>query len=157
MTKIKADLAIDDVDSSKAFITNNKNGGAVWAHGGVNTVVLNDCSFYGCQAVSGSGINLESQTTGTREITAINTIFIGCISIYYAALNENYIATDIKSEQYENNDTINETTKGDKLFCPLCGSELVLRKAKRGEYVGESFYGCSNYPKCKYIRKIEEG
>ena len=29
--------------------------------------------------------------------------------------------------------------------CPRCGSTLVLRRGKFGQ-----FYGCSNYPKCKY-------
>ena len=29
--------------------------------------------------------------------------------------------------------------------CPLCGGSLVEKKTKRGK----SFYGCSNYPKCK--------
>ena len=32
--------------------------------------------------------------------------------------------------------------------CPECGSELVIRKGKYGEFVA-----CSNYPKCKYIKK----
>lgn len=31
--------------------------------------------------------------------------------------------------------------------CPECGSELVIRKGKYGE-----FTACSNYPKCKYIK-----
>ena len=30
--------------------------------------------------------------------------------------------------------------------CPNCGAPLVKRTGKYG-----SFYGCSNYPKCKYI------
>lgn len=30
--------------------------------------------------------------------------------------------------------------------CPRCGGELVLRNGMYGQ-----FYGCSNYPKCKYI------
>ena len=34
--------------------------------------------------------------------------------------------------------------------CPLCGSPLVVRKGKYG-----TFAGCSNYPKCRYI-KVEE-
>jgi len=34
--------------------------------------------------------------------------------------------------------------------CPRCGGELVLRTAKKGASVGNQFYGCSNYPKCKY-------
>ncbi|MDO4373056.1 MAG: NERD domain-containing protein [Clostridia bacterium] len=31
--------------------------------------------------------------------------------------------------------------------CPFCGSELVLRTGKYGQ-----FYGCSAYPKCKFTR-----
>ena len=30
--------------------------------------------------------------------------------------------------------------------CPRCGGDLVLREGKYGQ-----FYGCSHYPKCKYI------
>ena len=32
--------------------------------------------------------------------------------------------------------------------CPECGSPLVIRKGKYGE-----FTACSNYPECKYIKK----
>ena len=35
--------------------------------------------------------------------------------------------------------------------CPECGSELVKRKSKYGNY----FIGCSAYPKCKYLEKID--
>lgn len=37
-------------------------------------------------------------------------------------------------------------------ICPYCKTELVARKGKYGD-----FYGCSNYPKCKYTKKIQEG
>lgn len=33
-------------------------------------------------------------------------------------------------------------------ICPRCGGRLVLRNGKYGE-----FYGCSNYPKCKFKMK----
>ena len=33
--------------------------------------------------------------------------------------------------------------------CPECGSELVLRKGKYGEFIA-----CSNFPKCKYSRNV---
>lgn len=39
-------------------------------------------------------------------------------------------------------------------ICPKCGGQLVLRTAKQGAYKGNSFYGCSNYPRCKYIRNL---
>ena len=35
--------------------------------------------------------------------------------------------------------------------CPECGSPLVIRKGKYGE-----FTACSNYPTCKYIKKEEK-
>ena len=38
--------------------------------------------------------------------------------------------------------------------CPLCGGELVLRTAQKGQNAGKQFYGCSNYPKCRYTRNI---
>ncbi len=40
------------------------------------------------------------------------------------------------------------------LQCPRCGGALVLRTAKKGSNVGNRFYGCSNFPKCRYIRNI---
>ena len=39
-------------------------------------------------------------------------------------------------------------------ICPRCGGSHVLRQAKNGIYAGNSFYGCSNYPKCKFIKNI---
>jgi len=40
-------------------------------------------------------------------------------------------------------------------ICPRCGGNLVLRTAKSGIHKGNKFYGCSNYPRCKYIRNID--
>lgn len=38
--------------------------------------------------------------------------------------------------------------------CPLCGGQLVQRVAKRGKSAGESFLGCSNYPRCRYTKAV---
>ena len=46
-------------------------------------------------------------------------------------------------------------TKAEK-SCPRCGQPLVEREAKKGTHVGEKFWGCSAYPKCRYIEKITE-
>ena len=43
-----------------------------------------------------------------------------------------------------------EEMKKDKI-CPYCKVALVLRKGKFGD-----FYGCSNYPKCRYTLKTEK-
>lgn len=83
--------------------------------------------------------------------------------------NNKNISTDkIENDNIVNN-TVNKTKqvinlnnntvriiiddKNQTLICPLCGSKLVLKIAKHGVHTGENFYGCSNYPKCKYIKK----
>ena len=38
--------------------------------------------------------------------------------------------------------------------CPKCGSIMVLRTAKKGEYAGKQFWGCSEYPKCRMLKNI---
>ncbi len=47
-----------------------------------------------------------------------------------------------------------ETTSENELKCPKCGSKLVLRTAKKGDNVGNQFYGCSAFPKCRYIKNL---
>lgn len=37
------------------------------------------------------------------------------------------------------------------LKCPQCGGNLVQREGKFGK-----FFGCSNYPKCKFTKKLEK-
>jgi restriction system protein len=44
--------------------------------------------------------------------------------------------------------------KEQKNLCPKCGSELILRVAKKGANAGNQFYGCSNYPKCRYTSQL---
>ena len=39
--------------------------------------------------------------------------------------------------------------------CPKCGGTLVLRRARRGANAGSQFWGCDNYPKCRYTEEIE--
>lgn len=33
--------------------------------------------------------------------------------------------------------------------CPVCGSEMVKRTAKKGANAGSPFWGCTTYPKCR--------
>jgi restriction system protein len=38
--------------------------------------------------------------------------------------------------------------------CPKCGSVMVLREARRGANVGQKFWGCPNFPKCRGTRNL---
>lgn len=60
-------------------------------------------------------------------------------------------SANLNSSPNEREVTAVDPSQEDK-DCPKCGQILVLRKSsneKRGD-----FYGCSGYPKCRYIRNI---
>lgn len=38
-------------------------------------------------------------------------------------------------------------------FCPVCGKEMILRTARRGQNTGNKFFGCSDFPKCTGSRQ----
>ena len=38
----------------------------------------------------------------------------------------------------------------ESLICPFCKGELIIRQSKNGN----KFYGCSNFPKCKFTKQI---
>ena len=39
-------------------------------------------------------------------------------------------------------------------LCPLCGSEMKKRTAKKGRNAGNKFWGCSQYPNCRGVESI---
>lgn len=55
--------------------------------------------------------------------------------------------SDMSNKEHVKN--IKQTQKEIKQnICPRCGGNLILRKGTSG-----NFYGCSNYPKCKFTKK----
>jgi hypothetical protein len=46
-----------------------------------------------------------------------------------------------------------ETQQDVEPTCPKCGSPLLARIAKKGKYQGQKFWGCSQFPDCKYVAK----
>jgi restriction system protein len=44
--------------------------------------------------------------------------------------------------------------KSDIKSCSKCGADTVLRKANKGKNVGNEFWGCSRFPKCRYVIEI---
>ncbi|MDO9224468.1 MAG: topoisomerase DNA-binding C4 zinc finger domain-containing protein [Pseudomonadota bacterium] len=39
--------------------------------------------------------------------------------------------------------------------CPRCGSAMVKRIAKQGANAGSTFWGCTDFPKCRGVRVID--
>ncbi|WP_027858749.1 restriction endonuclease [Marinobacterium jannaschii] len=42
----------------------------------------------------------------------------------------------------------------EKPLCPRCKSTMVKRKARQGAYVGQNFWGCSRFPKCRGTQSV---
>ena len=56
-----------------------------------------------------------------------------------------------KVEPKETCNQMLEIQEGVAKSCPKCGSEMALRQAKKGKYVGNKFWGCTNFPKCRKV------
>lgn len=63
------------------------------------------------------------------------------------------ISVYLSSERVSNQET--ERIQAVSPHCPKCGSEMILRTAKRGDHEGGEFWGCSKYPGCRGILSIE--
>lgn len=50
---------------------------------------------------------------------------------------------------------LNLPLPADAITCPLCDGRMVLREAKRGQFSGKRFYGCSHYPACSGLRAVD--
>lgn len=75
-------------------------------------------------------------------------------------LKENPIVTNTDAAVDEKltigNLVSSETTETSAPVCPKCGGHMILRTATKGDNKGQQFYGCSNYPKCRYIQNISK-
>jgi restriction system protein len=44
--------------------------------------------------------------------------------------------------------------RGPANVCPKCAGEMVLRTAQKGPNPGQQFWGCSNFPKCRFTKPL---
>ena len=90
-------------------------------------------------------INVEYTANMEKELDDIALAKINYVSV----LKEFYDKFEPLVEDAFKNMEKKEAEKTGEL-CPNCGSPLVIRNGKYGEFVA-----CSNYPECKYIKKEE--
>ncbi len=136
-----------------------------WAHIYALKEVLSDfkgITFFPIVVFVGSG-ELKNVTTATPVIykhqleTVIKSISKQhdiCIDnlekvvnrINQARIHEKH--ADVEHIYNVNNTLYIREKKKQLLICPRCGGRLIKRNGKYGR-----FYGCSNYPNCKYTQK----
>ena len=56
-----------------------------------------------------------------------------------------------KSETKKVINNVVEIKESLEKLCLQCGSEMSLKQAKKGKYVGNQFWGCTNFPKCRKV------
>jgi len=66
-------------------------------------------------------------------------------------------ATEISDEKFTDEAGDGCNTEIFEAVCPKCGGELVKRIATKGQYAGQKFWGCVNFPKCKFTQKVGQG
>lgn|SRR5574344_896411 len=123
---------------------------------------FNNIRYFPIVVFSGSGDlkNIESKVpvVYSRNLldTIVNESITQCVtqdevSKITAILNSRNIQDkEVKKEHAKNikNNILEKQLKQDNLICPKCDGTLLLRNGKYGK-----FYGCSNYPRCKFTIK----
>lgn len=96
-----------------------------------------------------------------RLFSAVSTdakTHLGCLSqqeidsIYNKLYPLTQADASLKAAHINNIKLKHSSMDNNLLTCPQCGGKLILRVAKKGKNCGKTFLGCSNYPKCRYIR-----
>ena len=91
----------------------------------------------------------------TQVSEAVKVQHIADIQKNNELLEDSSVVESLENMSLDNMEIANEVNnESQKMKCPKCGNDLVLRTAKRGVNTGKGFYGCSNYPKCKYVQEV---
>ncbi len=88
-----------------------------------------------------------------QYIIPICSLIGACISAYYQVISNRAAKVKLRDESYSANSTTTYHSKTKTTpKCPVCGGAMVERRAKKGINIGESFWGCTSYPKCRGTR-----
>lgn len=103
--------------------------------------------------------NKETDILNTEEIENIYYLLQPLTNVDESIRQIHISNINKKLDKTESSDDINmkiqnQFTKESTEICPKCGSKLVLRTAKRGSNSGNQFMGCTNFPKCRYIKNL---
>ena len=135
--------------------------GGYGADGGIDLVlrtsdevILVQCKQWKAQKV---GVSVVREMFGVLTASNASRVFIICSgrftkqAIDFASSKPiSLMGADELLSLIQNVQSQTKLATDNAVVCPRCGSELVERQAKRGANVGNSFLGCSSFPKCRY-------
>jgi len=92
----------------------------------------------------------------------VNHVFQAAkLPLMHISVQRSYSQSELKSKisayiaDTQISDEQPEPTQESSPRCPKCGSEMILRTARRGDNQGGKFWGCSRYPECRGVLSIE--
>lgn len=121
-------------------------------HNSIHSVVMfwGDCQF---KTEMPPNVMNRGYITHLKSKTAI--LFTDeVVDSYYTALKEGRLPKTWKTKR-THLVSLEQRHQSDTL-CPKCGGVLSVKTAKRGSNAGSDFLGCSNYPRCKFTKGIQE-
>lgn len=69
-------------------------------------------------------------------------------------VSENELAQMLESTDAEFDPETLAILSDTRKFCPKCENEMVLRTAAKGRSAGNQFWGCSTYPRCRFMMPL---
>jgi len=66
-------------------------------------------------------------------------------------------ATEVSDKKLTDEAEDGPNAENFEAVCPKCGGDLVKRIATKGQFAGQKFWGCVNFPKCKFTQKVGQG
>ena len=135
--------------------------GSYGADGGIDLVlrkgeevILVQCKQWKAQKV---GVSVVREMFGVLTASNASRVFIICSdkftqqAIDFATSKPiSLLGADELLSLVQNAQSQANVETDSPAVCPRCGSELIERHAKRGANAGNSFLGCTSFPKCRY-------
>ena len=86
-------------------------------------------------------VTLEGYTNDAADFALRNNIEL---------MDEKMLLENLEAMHWRFNPAFLSLLNDKRKFCPKCESEMVLRTAKKGALVGQTFWGCSKFPHCRF-------
>jgi restriction system protein len=69
-------------------------------------------------------------------------------------VNETGLAAMLEATDARFDPEVLDILRDTRKFCPKCERPMVLRTSRKGRDAGSQFWGCSAYPRCRFILPV---
>jgi hypothetical protein len=92
----------------------------------------------------------KAVASSEKDMESLAQFFLSCHKQPKVDYTEKFrtLIEESASESTPSQSTTQSTTQ---TICPKCGATMVLRKASKGTNIGNEFWGCSSFPKCRGV------